>query len=55
MDRNSDSSISREAIDALVADILASPGKLQHLQGVALPNRERAVRIIELLDRKSVV
>ena len=49
MDRNSDSSISREAIDALVAGILASPGKLQHLQGVTLPNRERAVRIIELL------
>lgn len=36
-------------VDALVGQILESPGTLQHLQGVTLPSRERAVRIVELL------
>jgi serine O-acetyltransferase len=49
MDRNSGSDHVSAAAEALVRDVLAEPPKLQHLQGVTLPNRDRVIRAIELM------
>lgn len=37
------------AVEALVRDVRQAPERIQHLQGVTLPNRDLAVRVIELL------